>query len=174
MNTGRRPTAGAQAQADRVATDDAYAACTSHHTFPLHIPLRGTHIFGPSHTPEPSYSFSQSSRYSVARNTGGLKVNYFINPTEFSAHPIAAEMAEAQDSKGRTAKLDRFERNIEQTYKEHQYLQCQRDEDRRQRRKEQKMGFLGIGADMEAIRAINAEKYESCEELKRLGIQLRY
>jgi len=174
VNTGRRPTAGAQAQADAsprtMLMQLAPLIILFLFTFLSAVP----NIFGPSHTPEPSYSFSQSSRYSVARNTGGLKVNYFINPTEFSAHPIAAEMAEAQDAKGRTAKLDRFERNIEQTYKEHQYLQCQRDEDRRQRRKEQKMGFLGIGADMEAIRAINAEKYESCEELKRLGIQLRY
>ena len=84
------------------------------------------------------------------------------------------EMAEAQNANARSAKLDRFERGIEHTYKEHMYVQCQRDEDRRQRRKEQKMGFLGIGADMEAIKAINAEKYASCEELKRLGVQLRY
>jgi len=176
VNTGRRSNAGAQAQAQA----DASPRTMIMQLAPLFILFLFTflsaipNIFGPSPTPDPSYSFSQTSRYSLARNTGALKVNYFVNPTEFSAHPIAVEMAEAQNTNGRAARLDRFERHIEQTYKEHLYVQCQRDEDRRQRRKEQKMGFLGIGADMEAIKAINAEKYESCEELKRLGIQIRY
>ena len=134
-------------------------------------------VFGPTPTPDPSYAFSSTSRYSVGRSTHPLNVNYFVNPQEFSSHPISQELTDAQRTRGATARtgtLDRFERNVEQRWKEHMYVRCQRDEDNRQRRKEAKMGFFGVGADMDAIKAINAEKFESCEELKRLGVQIRY
>lgn len=127
-------------------------------------------LFGSSGTPDPRYSFTPSTRFNTERQTPNLNVNYFVNKAEFETHPITEELAKVANGKGdgRTSLLNRFERNVEQTYKEQIYMSCQRDQERQQRRKEQKMGFLGIGADLEGIKAIEAEKIPSCEELKRL------
>ena len=127
-------------------------------------------LFGASGTPDPRYSFNPSPRYNAERQTQNLNVHYFVNQAEFSAHPIAEEIAKvtAGTADGRAALLNRFERNVEHTYKEQLYMSCQRDEERKQRRKEQKMGFLGIGADLEAIKAIDAEVIPTCEEFKRV------
>lgn len=127
-------------------------------------------LFTSSGTPDPRYSFTPSTRFNTERQTPNLNVNYFVNKAEFETHPISEELAKVANGKGdgRTSLLNRFDRNVEQTYKEQIYMSCQRDQERQQRRKEQKMGFLGIGADLEGIKAIEAEKIPSCEELKRL------
>ncbi|KAI5120372.1 hypothetical protein M0805_006894 [Coniferiporia weirii] len=126
-------------------------------------------IFSTPRTPDPSYSFTPSTRFSVGRETTSLNVKYFVNQAEFSVHPISEELAQKADkADARSSLLDRFERSVEQNYNERVYMLCQRDQERQQRRKEQKMGFLGIGSDWDAIKAINEEKLESCEEYRRL------
>ncbi|TDL23590.1 DnaJ-domain-containing protein [Rickenella mellea] len=127
-------------------------------------------IFGPSSTPDPRYSFTPSSRYNVERRTGGLSVKYHVNQAEFSAHPIASDLAAAQQTKSRSKLLEKFEGNVERVYTQQLYNVCQREMERKERRKEQKSGFLGIGADWDAIKRIDEEKVESCDELRRLGV----
>lgn len=124
-------------------------------------------LFSTQGTPNPHYSFTPTTWFNVARETSNLNIKYFVNMKEFSGHPIGDEVAKIGTS-GNSHLLHRFERQVEQHYKEQIYVLCQRDQDRQQRRKEQKMGFLGIGTDWDAIRAINEEKLENCEEYKRL------
>lgn len=127
-------------------------------------------LFSGPNNPSPHYSFTPSTWFDVARETSGLNVRYFVNKKEFLGHPIGEELAKTGTSGlVHSNSLDRFERQVEQHYKEQNYMLCQRDQDRQQGRKEQKMGFLGIGTDWDAIRAINEEKLESCEEYKRLA-----
>jgi len=127
-------------------------------------------IFGTAPTPDPRYAFTPSPRYNVERHTGGLNIRYHVNSAEFSTHPIATDLAQAQQSKSRSSLLDKFERTVERVYTQELYGICQREMERKERRKEQKSGFLGIGADWDAIKRIDAEKVESCEELRRLGV----
>jgi DnaJ family protein B protein 12 len=42
--------------------------------------------------------------------------------------------------------------------------------DSKQRRKDEALGFFGIGADWEKVKQIEAETVESCETLKRMGL----
>lgn len=122
-------------------------------------------LFSSPRVADPHFSFTPSVRYDQARQTGEHGIFYHVNGAEFAAHPIATDMA----SGSRNA-LERFERGIERAYTQNLYGLCQREMDRKERRKEQKSGFLGIGADWEAIRQIDAEKIESCEQLRKLGV----
>lgn len=106
----------------------------------------------------------------MERHTNGLNIRYHVNSAEFSSHPIASDMATAQKTNSRAKLLDKFERSVERQHTTNLYHVCQREMDRKERRKEAKSGFLGIGADWEAIKRIDEEKVESCEELRRLGV----
>ncbi|KAG2128582.1 hypothetical protein DEU56DRAFT_891182 [Suillus clintonianus] len=119
--------------------------------------------------PDPRYSFSASSRFNVERQTSGLGIKYHVNGHEFQNHrPIAADIAGGANRRG--SALSRFEGQVEQVYTNTLYGDCQRGVDRRQRRKDAEVGLFGIGTDWEKVKAIEAEKIESCEELKRLGV----
>lgn len=129
-------------------------------------------LFSEPQTPDPRYAFNPSSRFNLGRQTNALNVNYYVNKAEFSSHPIGEEISRVQAAKGAGGEkanlLEKFERSIEQHYKEQVYHACQREQELQQRRREQKMGFLGLGRDVEALKAIDAERLEYCEELKRL------
>jgi len=124
-------------------------------------------IFGSMSTPDPGYSFKASPRYNVERHTRSYNVPYHVNAAEFQAHPIGVDLVQSKSA--RPSSLEKFERTVEQQYKEQMYYSCRQELERKQRRKEQHYGFFGIGVDEEAIRKIEAEKVESCEELKRFG-----
>ena len=94
-------------------------------------------FFGSSGTPDPRYSFTPSVRFNVERETADLKVHYFVNQGEFSTHPISQEVT--QQATGQKSLLKKFERSVENNYKDQLYMLCQRDQERQQRRKEQKM-----------------------------------
>jgi len=66
--------------------------------------------------------------------------------------------------------LRRFEENVDQAFTRETYSVCQRGLDSKQRRKDQAVGFFGIGADWEKVKQIDAETVESCETLKRMGL----
>ena len=51
---------------------------------------------------------------------------------------------------------------------------CERERDVRDRRIEANSGWLGVGADWEAVKRIRKEKLESCEVLKAKGIIGQY
>ena len=126
-------------------------------------------MFGPLSTPDPRFSFTQSSRYNIERQTNNLNIRYHVNPREFNEHPIGVDIARADKENAQSPLLRNFERTVERTYVNQLYGMCQRQREDRQRRREQKTGIFGIAADWEAIKKIDAEVLESCEELKRLG-----
>ena len=78
----------------------------------------------------------------MERETADLKVHYFVNQGEFSTHPISQEVT--QQETGQKSLLKKFERSVENNYKDQLYMLCQRDQERQQRRKEQKMVCLLI------------------------------
>lgn len=127
-------------------------------------------LFSTPPIPDPRFSFSPSARYNMERHTSDMNVRYHVNAGEFSTHPIATDLARAKQTKTRSNLLDKFDRTVERSYTQELYNLCQRGLDIKSRRKEQKSGFLGIGADWEAIKKIDEEKIESCEELRRLGL----
>lgn len=52
--------------------------------------------------PDPRFAFSSTARYNTEMETGGLGVHYFVNPTEFTKHPvIGAELAKEGIKLGR-------------------------------------------------------------------------
>ena len=126
-------------------------------------------LFSTPPTPDPRFSFTPSPRFNMERQTGNLNVKYHVNYAEFSNHPIAADVAKAQQAKSRSSLLDKFDRTVEKSYTQELYSMCQRGMDIKARKKELKSGFLGIGADWDAIKKIDEEKIESCDELRRLG-----
>lgn len=126
-------------------------------------------LFSTPTVPDPRFQFTKNSRFDVERQTNNLHINYYVNGRDFKAHPnIAADLAAGQYRRG--SALSRFESNIEQVYTQNLYTQCQRDVNKRERRKEAEIGFFGIGADWEKVKSIEAETFASCEELKRLGV----
>ncbi|KAF5336033.1 hypothetical protein D9611_006421 [Ephemerocybe angulata] len=151
-------------------------------------------LFTTPPVPEPRYSWSGTTRYNGQMETGNLGVPYYVNPTEFSAHPvIGAELAkdglkvgkegiETRDGtvptdkklngKGKTRgpALKKFEDGVERTYTQELYGQCQRGVDRKERLREAEVGVFGWNTDWEKVKKIESEPIPSCEELKRLGI----
>jgi DnaJ family protein B protein 12 len=119
--------------------------------------------------PDPQYSFSPSPRFNSERQTSGLGIKYHVNAHEFKNHrQIAADIAGGTQRRG--SALSRFEGQVDQTYTNTLYGDCQRAVDRRQRRRDAEIGLFGVGTDWEKVKAIEAEKIDSCEELKRLGV----
>jgi DnaJ family protein B protein 12 len=129
-------------------------------------------IFTESPTPDPRFSFSPDHRYNTERHTSGLNIRYHVNSAEFSQHPaIAAELAaQAVGNRRGTGALRRFEGNVERVYTQELYGQCQRGIERRERKKNAEIGFLGIGTDWKRVKEIEGELVESCEELRKLGV----
>ena len=126
-------------------------------------------MFGPSSTPDPRYSFNPTQRFGAERHTNNLNIRYHVNAREFGEHPIGVDVQRAEKANTYSPLLRNFERTVERQYVNQLYGVCQRRMEDKQRRREQKSGFFGIGADLEAIKRIDAEVIESCEELKRLG-----
>jgi DnaJ family protein B protein 12 len=119
--------------------------------------------------PDPRYSFSPSTRFNTERQTSVLGIKYHVNEHEFKNHrQIAADIAGGTHRRG--SALSRFEGQVEQVYTNTLYGDCQRAVDRRQRRRDAEIGLFGVGTDWEKVKAIEAEKIDSCEELKRLGV----
>jgi DnaJ family protein B protein 12 len=51
-------------------------------------------LFATPPVPDPRFVYSQTARYTTEMETGGLGIPYYVNPTEFSNHPvIGAELA---------------------------------------------------------------------------------
>ena len=126
-------------------------------------------LFATPTVPDPRFQFTKTSRFDLERQTNNLHINYYVNNRDFYAHPnIAADLAAGQHRRG--SALSRFESNIEQVYTQNLYAQCQRDVNKRERRKEAEIGFFGVGTDWEKVKSIEAETFASCEELRRLGL----
>jgi DnaJ homolog subfamily B member 12 len=52
--------------------------------------------------PDPRFAYSETTRYTTEMETGGLGIPYYVNPTEFSNHPlIGAELAKEGVKLGR-------------------------------------------------------------------------
>ncbi|EIN05983.1 DnaJ-domain-containing protein [Punctularia strigosozonata HHB-11173 SS5] len=133
-------------------------------------------LLSPTPVPDPDFSFRPDAHFDTTRETSGLGVQYHVNGAEFRAHPhIGAEFArlttEAQETrKGGGPAIRKFEGVVEQAYKQNLYAECQRETQKKQRRKDQEIGFMGIGTDWEKVRAIEREPIAACEVLRQIGV----
>ncbi|KAJ7170503.1 hypothetical protein C8R43DRAFT_1059863 [Mycena crocata] len=143
-------------------------------------------LFTTPPVPEPRFAWTSTSRYKTGRQTGGLRVNYYVDANEVMRHPtIGAELArEGIDWRTLTAVKDspenrqhqpgpaltRFESNVDKAYTQKLYSECQAGHDRKVRAKEAEVGVFGFGTDWKKVERIEAEVVPSCEELKRLGL----
>ncbi|RXW23904.1 hypothetical protein EST38_g1972 [Candolleomyces aberdarensis] len=150
-------------------------------------------LFTAPSVPDPRYTFGGTTRFTGRIETGGLGIPYFINPSEFSSHPlIGPELAkdglkvgkdgiEKRDGTTTQVKLNgkgkirgpalaKFEDGVDKVYTHDLYVQCQRGVDRKERLREAEVGMFGIGTDWDKVKKIETEPIPSCEELKRLGV----
>lgn len=59
-------------------------------------------LFSTPPVPDPRFAFASTTRYNTEMETGGLGIQYFVNPTEFSNHPVlGAELAKEGVKLGR-------------------------------------------------------------------------
>jgi DnaJ family protein B protein 12 len=135
-------------------------------------------------TPDPKYSFVKSSHYSYERVTGGVSVHYFVNPTQFAVHPIyttshptggdTTKTPVVMRSSGSSASptMRRFEKGIEERWVNWKYGECVKGKERLARKVDAMTGLFGIGTDWEAVRKLQKEQIESCEELRSKGYQV--
>lgn len=167
MNGGRRQAAGARGQANNAEQ----ARSSIWQLAPLLILFLFSFLgsigsmFSSSGTPEPRFSFNPTSRYNMERQTTNLNVRYHVNSAEFTGHPISAGMA-----RNDLQPLKKFERNVEQVYTQDLYTICRRGLESKQRRKEAEIGVFGFGTDWEKVKAIESERIDSCDELRRYGL----
>ncbi|KAG8832962.1 hypothetical protein FRC17_000229 [Serendipita sp. 399] len=121
-------------------------------------------------TPDPSYQFVKTTHYSLGRTTDGqFKVDYYVNPEQFTSHPIyAATNSEGERSSG----LRQFEKGVEERWLNWKYSDCTRSKELVERKVENLHGIFGIGADWEKIKKLRAEPIPSCEELKAKNIRV--
>ncbi|KAF6761611.1 endoplasmic reticulum protein [Ephemerocybe angulata] len=130
-------------------------------------------LFTTPPVPEPRYSWSGTTRYNGQMETGNLGVPYYVNPTEFSAHPvIGAELAKegTEGQNTRTCSQEVRRTALSEHTPNELYGQCQRGVDRKERLREAEVGVFGWNTDWEKVKKIESEPIPSCEELKRLGI----
>ncbi|KZW00050.1 DnaJ-domain-containing protein [Exidia glandulosa HHB12029] len=127
-------------------------------------------LFSSSPPPDPGFSFAQTRHFTTERLTSSLSVPYYVNSREFEQHPIFQDIPEQfrREKKAGTSstKLYRFEATVERTHLVHT---CQRLTEARRRKIEDLSGFLGIGADWEKIRELQAQRIDACDELTRRG-----
>lgn len=135
-------------------------------------------LFSTSPPPNPSYLFSPQTPYTSPRITANLHIPYYVSPAEFAAHPIWSSVPDQykdQPNAGaHSRELYTFERSIEKFWTNQMMRACELEIDARNRRADAKRGWLGIGADWEAVRKIERENLESCETLKSKNLISRY
>ena len=139
--------------------------------FALSILTNLPSLFGSSPVPDPRFSFSSTARYNAERTTNDLGVKYFVNPTEWTSHPVvgpevARQKADKPETRGPA--VTKFERVVEMSYAQDMLTECQRGQEHKSRRKEAEVGLFGFGTDWDKVRKIESEVIPSCVEYERL------
>lgn len=132
-------------------------------------------------TPDPKFSFVKTSHFSHERITAnGVSVHYFVNPAQFTVHPIYTSSHPNNGDKkisktsGTAASpgMRRFEKGIEERWVNWKYGECVKAKERLSRKVDSMTGLFGIGTDWEAVRKVQNERIESCDELRSKGYQV--
>lgn len=178
-------------------------------------------LFGMSGPADPDFDFSPSARYSVPQHThSDHAVPYFVIPHQFAAHPIYADVLDANpqlnfqskyppgtahhkkdlhahlrkqqplampvdESAGTTAakakpkltvpkSLAKFEREVEKQYTHVLHQHCRHQIEDRNDQLQRARGIFGIGADWDRVQRLTDMRLDKCEELRRMGVNMRY
>jgi DnaJ homolog subfamily B member 12 len=138
-------------------------------------------------TPDPTFSFVPTPHLSLGRTTGGrMDIPYFVNPTQFAAHPYATPPVTEQPSsktedgqvkevkERRSAGLRRWEKGIEERWVNWKYNECTLSRERIDRQIEAHRGVFGLGTDWEAVNKLREQRktVETCNELKEKGYSI--
>ncbi len=93
------------------------------------------------------------SLFGGERQTGDLGIKYYVNPGEWTSHPVVGpEVARQKSSTSsssaeRGPAVSRFERSVDTAYTERVYSECRRGLDKKERAKEAEIGLFGFGTD---------------------------
>ncbi|KAG8861438.1 hypothetical protein FRB96_002887 [Tulasnella sp. 330] len=117
----------------------------------------------------PPYSFHPSTEFSHERQTGNLKVPYYVQPDAFVQNNIWESIQPEQRGKEgvTTKRVKTFEHSVEREYVAALRGQCSRLQEDKERRMQEASGLFGIGADWEKIKKIREEKYEACDRYQQ-------
>ncbi|CAH7668158.1 hypothetical protein PPACK8108_LOCUS2626 [Phakopsora pachyrhizi] len=116
----------------------------------------------------PSLGFKPSNPSDKAENSPVLRNELVKFLPKESKLLIEMRSVDRQRLKLPTS-FKKFEQSVEATWIRKLQSECQHARDIRDNEKRNLMGFLGIGADWEAIRKLDAEKIPACEGLIELG-----
>ncbi|KAH8832763.1 hypothetical protein DL96DRAFT_1583249 [Flagelloscypha sp. PMI_526] len=149
-------------------------------------------LFTTPSPPDPSYSFTKSSRFTAEQLTSELGIQYHVNPSEIMRHPVIGPELQREgydlnkkDASGKTPiiirgkgqehkvpSLAKFEKAVETRWTNHLYNDCQQKVNRIHNQREAANGFFGFGVDYDKLAQLEREEKEihSCNELRRFGI----
>ncbi|PKI85315.1 Chaperone protein dnaJ [Malassezia vespertilionis] len=128
-------------------------------------------------TPDPEFRWKSTSLYRAHRTTFDRGVSYYVDPVSFARHPFVTSSSSSSRKGGvlhrfskenSSPELLRFETRVEESWMKELYRQCENAQEYKRRRILDAHGFFGFGGDRQKIAKIQAEKYESCEQLARL------
>lgn len=112
-------------------------------------------------TPDPAFSLQASPRFSLGRETAGIRVDYWVNPEQWEGHPFSRGESSPQ----------RWEKQIEQRWVSWKYDECVRSRERIDRRIEAQHGVFGFGTNWDEVKRLKEERSQvpSCQDLRNKG-----
>lgn len=113
-----------------------------------------SYLVTPNSVPAPDFYFQKHRSFSSHQTTERLDVNYWVNPTEFKKFKLGAK----------DYKFKSFENEIEKSYAIHLRDNCQREKNAKTNAIYSAQGFLGFGADKEALKKAQNMKTPSCDK----------
>lgn len=106
--------------------------------------------------PDPRFTFRSSARYNAERTTGDHGINYYVNPSDLTSHPVlGAELAKLKAQTPQLARgpaVTKFERNVEVQWTQEMYEQCTKNLRRKEQRRDAEIGLFGIGVDWNKVK----------------------
>ncbi|KAI3623494.1 Chaperone protein dnaJ [Malassezia furfur] len=126
---------------------------------------------------DPEFRWRPTTMHRAHRTTFQRGVSYYVDPVSFARHPYVTSTTTSSRRGGTVQRFSKdknspellaFERRVEEAWMKELYRQCENAQEYKRRRLSDAQGFFGFGADQAKINKIQAEVYESCEQLDRL------
>ncbi|WFD20807.1 Chaperone protein dnaJ [Malassezia caprae] len=132
---------------------------------------------------DPDFRWRPTSLHRAQRTTMDRGISYYVDPVSFAKHPFVTSSTTSKKQGGNVQRFSKdrgspelraFEQRVEEMWMKELYRQCENALEYKRRRLLDAQGFFGFGGDREKIAKIQAEVYESCEQLERLyGLRVR-
>lgn len=126
---------------------------------------------------DPDFRWRPTTVHRAHRTTYQRGVSYYVDPVTFARHPFVTSTTGSSRGGGTLHRFSKsksspellsFEKRVEDSWMKELYRQCENAHEYKRRRLIDAQGFFGFGGDQEKIAKIQAEVYESCEQLEKL------